>query len=229
MKTNEILKEGPLDNLKAKYVAAKQRNVMNQQVKQLADKMYASWAQQLANIPANTNPAQLSKLMGQHADRYLQDGPRPPGTSQVNSDISGTKDVSSMYNYFTQRSREHFTPVAQTQTQPSQRTEPSLNLPDQANQSGSTAAADAAPSATTVKQVTAGTKIEMPGTNMAFTYTPQWVDSAGNPANNAVAKVLMQIASGTSLDQLDMRDLRAARRSIGLVGSRQPRKPMLKP
>jgi hypothetical protein len=66
-----------------------------------------------------------------------------------------------------------------------------------------------------------GMKLEMPGTNTEYTFTPQWLDSKGNSASEAVVKVLMQLASGTDKADINMADLKAARRSLGLMASKQ--------
>jgi hypothetical protein len=61
-----------------------------------------------------------------------------------------------------------------------------------------------------------GQEIEMPGTNLKFKYDADWKDSAGNPADPAIQKVLQQLASGVDKASIPRADLNAARRSLGL-------------
>lgn len=72
-----------------------------------------------------------------------------------------------------------------------------------------TSAPVAAPSA-----LKAGTEIEMPGTNIKFKYSPQWVTADGKPASSASEKVLNQLASGVSKADVPAGDLIAARRNL---------------
>lgn len=261
MRAKEILAElSYLDRLKSgvqqarlNVVGNRAQREMGVQVKNLADKIYASWAGQIPNFPDTVNASQLAQMIEKHADNYLADGPVKPGTSQVKADnLQGVKDIKGAYNYFINRSREHFTPRRAEPTIPPA-AQPAAASPAVSAAAASTPAAsnqstdytdqddnfdigdddqddnfdivDIGDEPTTISP---GAIIQMPGTNMNFTYTPQWLDASGKPANSAVSKVLSQIASGTKLDQLDMGDLRAARRSIGLVGSKLPKKPRLR-
>jgi hypothetical protein len=67
----------------------------------------------------------------------------------------------------------------------------------------------------------------MPGTNLKYKFTPQWVDSQGTAAPAAVAKVLNQLASGVGKADIAMSDLTAARRAVGLMASKKNRGRML--
>lgn len=68
------------------------------------------------------------------------------------------------------------------------------------------------PAATKSTGPTVGQEIELPGTNFKFKYNPQWVTDDGRIASDASAKVLNQLASGTSKADIDSRDLVALRR-----------------
>jgi LysM repeat protein/ribosomal protein L12E/L44/L45/RPP1/RPP2 len=66
----------------------------------------------------------------------------------------------------------------------------------------------------------AGDELQMPGTDLKYKFTPQWLDDQGKPAPDAVVKVLTQLASGVDKSDIEMGDLRAARRSVGLMASK---------
>lgn len=66
----------------------------------------------------------------------------------------------------------------------------------------------------------AGDEMQMPGTDLKYKFTPQWLDDQGKPAPEAVVKVLMQLSSGVDKADIEMNDLRAARRSVGLMASK---------
>jgi hypothetical protein len=80
---------------------------------------------------------------------------------------------------------------------------------------GATGAAGArtgTPAVATGARVGAGTEIELPGTNLKFRYSPQWITADGKIASDSSAKVLNQIASGVNRADISMRDLTDARR-----------------
>lgn len=78
----------------------------------------------------------------------------------------------------------------------------------------------AQPASSEPKGPKAGDEMQMPGTDLKYKYAPQWLDSNGKPAPEAVVKVLMQISSGVDKADIEMGDLRAARRSVGLMASK---------
>jgi hypothetical protein len=88
----------------------------------------------------------------------------------------------------------------------------------------STPSADAKPTAgepATPKQSapTAGQEILLPGTQYKYKFSPSWLDSAGEPAPEAVANVLGQLSNGVNPADIDFNDLTRARRAMGLLES----------
>lgn len=100
------------------------------------------------------------------------------------------------------------------------------NTNDAPAKSDSTAPArSAAPVAAPVPAPTAGPQaglaIEMPGTNIKYTYTPQWISADGKAAPAAVVKVLNQLASGVDKANLSTSDIVGARQSLGLTENKK--------
>jgi LysM repeat protein len=107
--------------------------------------------------------------------------------------------------------------------------EPSVSVSDQDADAGKDQTSTAGPQAAEQpKGPKPGQEIEMPGTNMKYKFSPQWTNDKGEAAPEAVVKVLSQLASGVDKADIAMSDLKAARRSVGLMASKRNQGTMIK-
>lgn len=85
-----------------------------------------------------------------------------------------------------------------------------------APKTGAPTAPTAAAAPTAAPTAAAPTKITLPGTNMAFTKTTQWVGPQGQVAGKYSSKVLDQLANGVNPADIPMSDIQRLRQEVGI-------------
>lgn len=243
MKADEFITEapnplkGPWQKLTQRFgkspqaQALRAQNNYSKEMKKNIDEFYDLWSKQLPNIIRSRGGVittdELANIMKDFADKNF--GTRVSMTKVPTPKLDDLDDYNAMYDYISKRTQEFYSPQRLEPRVPPAPPPPAVSGAG-AVQAQTTAQAQptAAPAARPA-EIKSGTQVTMPGTNLKFTYSPNWLDAAGKPATTAVAKVLTMIASGIQLDQIPLGDLQAARQSVGLISSRLPTKPMLKP
>jgi hypothetical protein len=138
-----------------------------------------------------------------------------------NSTLSTTKnpvkfDNKTIYNWTDQAIREKnaLTSSQPDEKQPTQATtKSSVQQPEQDAQPTQPALSSAPP---VITAATAVQEIELPGTNYKYKLSPSWLDAAGKPASEAVARVLNQLAAGKTGAEIPVSDLQRARQAVGI-------------
>jgi hypothetical protein len=184
--------------------------------KNFVDSYYAQWIYRLKDGTFTPDAAGFEKYKQMLVKDY-----KPKNSSLSTTSDPVKFDNKTIYRWTDQAIREK---NAMTSSQPKKQPEDqqSTQATSQSSvqptaQSDQTQAAEpAAPS-----QPAASQEIELPGTNYKFKYSPSWLDAAGKPASDAVAKILNQLAAGKTGADLDRNEIRDARRSMGLPESRK--------
>lgn len=122
MKTNEVITEGPLDNIKGAWqglktggltgavkgvTAAQAASKFAKDVKAVAKDAYDDWAGVLSTINPSATPDQIKQQLVTWSDQKFKD--KVPGVSQVpQPQLQNAKDYASMYKYLQDRSAEYW-------------------------------------------------------------------------------------------------------------------------